>query len=101
MMRALLIPIALLIAACGGETETIARTPSMRIAVLDKGITQLADRIDGRLEVAVQNIDGGEIWARNAEQTFPLQSVFKAPLSGRSGRGRWRAAVAGRGADHQ
>lgn len=80
MMRALLIPIALLIAACGGETETIARTPSMRIAVLDKGITQLADRIDGRLEVAVQNIDGGEIWARNAEQTFPLQSVFKAPL---------------------
>ncbi len=80
MMRALLIPIALLIAACGGEAETIARTPSMRIAVLDKGITQLADRIDGRLEVAVQNIDGGEIWARNAEQTFPLQSVFKAPL---------------------
>ncbi|MDO9335067.1 MAG: class A beta-lactamase [Caulobacter sp.] len=79
-MRILILTAALLLAACGGDTDTVAKTPAIRIKVLDKGITQLADRIDGRLEVAVQNLDGGEIWARNAEQTFPLQSVFKAPL---------------------
>lgn len=79
-MRTLILAAALLLAACGGETDTVARTPPLDIKVLDKGITQLADRVEGRLEVAVQNIDGGETWARNAEQTFPLQSVFKAPL---------------------
>ncbi|RYF91987.1 MAG: serine hydrolase, partial [Caulobacteraceae bacterium] len=79
-MRILILTAALLLAACGGDTDTVAKTPALKIKVLDKGITQLADRIDGRLEVAVQNLDGGEIWARNAEQTFPLQSVFKAPL---------------------
>lgn len=80
-MRALILSAALLLAACGGETETVAKTPPLKVKVLDKGITELADRAaPGRLEVAVQNIDGGEIWARNAVQSFPMQSVFKAPL---------------------
>lgn len=79
-MRLLILTAALFLAACGGDSDTTAKPPQLRIKVLDKGITQLADRVDGRLEVAVQTIDGGELWARNAEQTFPLQSVFKAPL---------------------
>ncbi len=80
-MRAIILATALLLAACGGETETVAKTPPIRIEVLDKGITDLADRAaPGRLEVAVQNVDGGEVWARNAVETFPMQSVFKAPL---------------------
>lgn len=80
-MRALILTVALLLAACGGETDTVAKTPALNIKVLDRGITDLADRAaPGRLEVAVQNVDGGEVWARNAVETFPMQSVFKAPL---------------------
>ncbi len=80
-MRVLILSLALLLAACNAGTDTVARTPSLKIEVLDREISQLADRAaPGRLEVAVQNIDGGEVWARNAVQTFPMQSVFKAPL---------------------
>lgn len=80
-MRALTLTAILFLTACSGETDTVARTPTLKVEVLDKEITQLADRAaPARLEVAVQNIDGGEVWARNAVQTFPMQSVFKAPL---------------------
>ena len=34
----------------------------------------------GMLEVAVQNLEGGEMWAWNGSRRFPMQSVFKAPL---------------------
>jgi beta-lactamase class A len=80
-MRALILPLVLLLAACGPKEDTIAKTPALNIKLLDKEITLLADRADpARLEVAVQNIEGGEMWARNAVQSFPMQSVFKAPL---------------------
>ena len=81
MMRALILIAALALAACSGQTDTVAKTPPLKVKVLDEEITRLADRAaPARLEVAVQNIDGGEIWARNAVEAFPMMSVFKAPL---------------------
>jgi len=72
---------ALFLCACSGQTDTVAQTPPLDIKRLDKEITLLADRAaPGRLEVAVQNIESGEVWARNGVQAFPMQSVFKAPL---------------------
>lgn len=80
-MRAFLIPLVLLLVACGQNGETVAKSPALNVKLLDKEITLLAERAaPARLEVAVQNIEGGEMWARNAVEAFPMQSVFKAPL---------------------
>lgn len=80
-MRPLILIAVLLLAACSKPTDTVATTPKLDVKLLDKQVTILADRAaPARLEVAVQNLDGGEVWARNAVETFPMQSVFKAPL---------------------
>ncbi|HYE45660.1 MAG TPA: class A beta-lactamase [Caulobacter sp.] len=80
-MRALLVTAILLLAACGSKDDTVAKTPPLNVKLLDREVTLLAERAQpARLEVAVQNLEGGEMWARNAVQSFPMQSVFKAPL---------------------
>lgn len=61
--------------------RTRGRTPELDAAVLDAEIAAIAERAQpGILEVAVQNLEGGEMWAWNGSQAFPMQSVFKAPL---------------------
>lgn len=48
---------------------------------LDAEIAAIAARAaPARLEVAVQSLDGGEVWAWDRLRAYPLQSVFKAPL---------------------
>lgn len=73
---------ALPLAACEPPMKrTGARTPELNAALLDSEIADIADRAQpGILEVAVQNLDGGEMWAWNGKKAFPMQSVFKAPL---------------------
>lgn len=57
------------------------RSPELDAALLDAEIAVIAERAQpGILEVAVQNLDGGEMWAWNGSKAFPMQSVFKAPL---------------------
>lgn len=57
------------------------RSPELDAAVLDAEIAAIAERAQpGILEVAVQNLDGGEMWAWNGSKAFPMLSVFKAPL---------------------
>mgnify|MGYP000876572816 CR=1 FL=1 len=70
------------LAACQPSTQrSRARSPELDAAVLDAEIAAIADRAQpGILEVAVQNLEGGEMWAWNGSKAFPMQSVFKAPL---------------------
>lgn len=82
MRRLLLIIAALTLAACGPTTPgTPSTSPQLDAALLDRDIAVLADRAQpATIEVAVQNIEGGEVWAWNGDKAFPMQSVFKAPL---------------------
>jgi beta-lactamase class A len=70
------------LAACEPPvTRPGAKLPVLDAALLDEEIGVIAQRAQpGILEVAVQNIDGGEMWAWNGDKAFPMQSVFKAPL---------------------
>ncbi|HRD29235.1 MAG TPA: serine hydrolase, partial [Caulobacter sp.] len=79
----LLIPIiaTLLLAACAPAPTSGATTPPLDAALLDQEIAVIADRArPATIEVAVQNLEGGEMWAWNGDKAFPMQSVFKAPL---------------------
>jgi beta-lactamase class A len=82
MQRLLALVLALGLAACEPAMPTTgATTPPLDAALLDKEIATIAERAQpAMLEVAVQNLDGGEMWAWNGDRAFPLQSVFKAPL---------------------
>lgn len=82
MRRLLLIIAALLLAACQPAMPgTHTTTPQLDAALLDRDIGVIADRArPATIEVAIQNIEGGEVWAWNGEKAFPMQSVFKAPL---------------------
>lgn len=75
---------ALCLAACEpAMPETGAKTPELDAALLDDEIGTIAERAQpGVLDVAVQNLDGGEMWAWNGQKSFPMQSVFKMPLGG-------------------
>jgi beta-lactamase class A len=79
-----LLPIlaALVLAACSQPMpETGARTLPLDAALLDQEIGEIAQRAEpAMIEVAVQNLEGGEMWAWNGDKAFPMQSVFKAPL---------------------
>lgn len=77
-----LIAAALLLTACEPPMpKTGANTPEIDAALLDREIGDIAEAAQpGVLEVAVQNLDGGEMWAWNGQKAFPLQSVFKAVL---------------------
>ncbi|MFA7261987.1 MAG: class A beta-lactamase [Caulobacter sp.] len=81
----LIVPLlaALLLAACEpAMPRTGARTPPLDAALLDQEIGVIAQRAQpARIEVAVQNLEGGEMWAWNGDKAFPMQSVFKAPLA--------------------
>lgn len=70
------------LAACGrDEPAMFADIPVIDTALLDAGISAIAERASpGVLEVAVQNLEAGEMWAWNGARRFPMQSVFKAPL---------------------
>lgn len=72
----------LMLAACEpAMRQTGAKTPELDAALLDEEIGKIAERAQpGTLEVAVQNLDGGEMWAWNGEKAFPMQSVFKMAL---------------------
>jgi beta-lactamase class A len=81
--RTLLAALSVLpLAACEPPMKkTGARTPELNAALLDSEIADIADRAQpGILEVAVQNLDGGEMWAWNGKKAFPMQSVFKVAL---------------------
>lgn len=71
-----------ILAACQPSTERArGGTPELDAAILDAEIGPIAERAQpGILEVAVQNLEGGEMWAWNGSKAFPMQSVFKAPL---------------------
>jgi|SRR5215217_1459681 len=77
-----LLAAAVLLAACEPPMPTTgAKTPEIDAALLDREIGDIAEAAQpGVLEVAVQNLDGGEMWAWNGQKAFPLQSVFKAAL---------------------
>ena len=87
-MRQLLLIIAALflaaplLAACEPPMpETGAKTPPLDAALLDRDIATIAEAAQpAMMEVAVQNLEGGEMWAWNGDKAFPMQSVFKAPL---------------------
>lgn len=70
------------LAACARDNPAVqARTPVIDAAILDAGIAAIAERAQpGVLEVALQNLEGGEMWAWNGSRRFPMQSVFKLPL---------------------
>jgi beta-lactamase class A len=70
------------VAGCAEDRPgAVAKTPVIDAAVLDAEVAAIADRVrPGILEVAVQNLEGGEMWAWNGSRRFPMQSVFKAPL---------------------
>lgn len=74
---------ALTLAACEpAMPQTGAKTPPVDAALLDQEIGVIAERAQpARIEVAVQNLEGGEMWAWNGDKAFPMQSVFKAPLA--------------------
>lgn len=77
-----LIFLAPALAACEPPmTESGAKTPPLDAALLDRDIATIADAAQpATMEVAVQNLEGGEMWAWNGDKAFPMQSVFKAPL---------------------
>ena len=76
-----LAPIPALAACEPSMRRKRGRSPELDAAVLDAEIAAIAERAQpGALEVAVQNLEGGEMWAWNGSKAFPMQSVFKAPL---------------------
>lgn len=83
MYRALALIAALLLCACEPPMRsTGAETPPLDAALLDQAIGDIAARAQpAAMEVAVQNLEGGEMWAWNGDKAFPMQSVFKAPLA--------------------
>jgi beta-lactamase class A len=82
MRHFLLILAALVLTACSpAASGTAPRTPPIDAALLDREIGTIADRAQPAiLEVAIQNLEDGEMWAWNGDKAFPMQSVFKAPL---------------------
>ena len=83
MFRPLALIAALLLCARQPESvSTVAKTPPLDAALLDKAIGDIAARAQpAAMEIAVQNLESGEMWAWNGEKAFPMQSVFKAPLA--------------------
>ncbi|MFZ5668982.1 MAG: class A beta-lactamase [Pseudomonadota bacterium] len=80
--RTLLLAAAGLAACRPAMRTTAATTPPLDAALLDREIAEVAEAAQpGQLEIAVQNLEGGEMWAWNGEKAFPMQSVFKAPLA--------------------
>ena len=74
---------ALLLAACEPAMRTTGgESPPLDAALLDQAIGEIAARAQpASMEVAVQNLEAGEMWAWNGDKAFPMQSVFKAPLA--------------------
>ncbi|HEX6859812.1 MAG TPA: class A beta-lactamase [Caulobacteraceae bacterium] len=81
-MRLLIAALALMLAACEPAERTTAGTaPPLKTEILDREIAVLEQRAKpAAFDVGVLNIDGGETWALHADRSFPMQSVFKAPL---------------------
>lgn len=83
MHRLLPLIAVLLLCACErSQTTTVAETPAIDAALLDQAIGEIAARAQpASMEIAVQNLANGEVWAWNGDKAFPMQSVFKAPLA--------------------
>ncbi|MFZ4606841.1 MAG: class A beta-lactamase [Caulobacter sp.] len=83
MHRALALIAVLTLAACGPASPGVQpMSPPLDAAILDQEIGEIAARAQpASMEIAVQNLDGGEMWAWNGDKAFPMQSVFKAPLA--------------------
>jgi beta-lactamase class A len=82
-MRYLAVLMALLaLTACKPpERTTTGTAPRMDATLLEQDIGYIAKKAaPAAFDVGVLNIDGGESWALHADRTFPMQSVFKAPL---------------------
>jgi beta-lactamase class A len=82
-MRVAVLFLALALVACKPPERTTAGTaPPMDTELLDRDIGYLAKKArPAAFDVAVLNIDGGESWSLMGDRTFPMQSVFKAPLA--------------------
>jgi beta-lactamase class A len=81
-MRLLVLLLAFMVVACQPPERTTAGTaPPLDAKLLDREIGKIAKRAaPAAFDVGVLNIDGGESWALAGDRTFPMQSVFKAPL---------------------
>ncbi|HYG27314.1 MAG TPA: class A beta-lactamase [Caulobacteraceae bacterium] len=83
-MRVIALAAALLLFACerpAPERETVGTAKPMDMELLDEEIGKVAERArPAAFDVGVLSMDGGESWSLNTSRTFPLQSVFKAPL---------------------
>jgi beta-lactamase class A len=74
-------PLVSLAACARDEPGIFADAPVIDAAILDAEVSGIAERAQpGVLEVAIQNLESGEMWAWNGSRRFPMQSVFKAPL---------------------
>lgn len=84
-MHAVAVAIALLLTmgGCGREPlVTATTTPPLDAARLDLEVGDIARRLaPGVLGAAVMNLESGEVWSLNGARSFPMQSVFKAPLA--------------------
>ena len=72
-----------LLAACEpGMRMTAGETPKLDMEGLNEAIAALARRAaPGRLGVGLLNLESGQAFTFNGDQRFPMQSVFKLPLT--------------------
>jgi len=76
-----LLLILALVACKPPERTTAGVAPPMDMKLLDQDIGYIAKKArPAAFDVGVLNIDGGESWSLMGDRTFPMQSVFKAPL---------------------
>ena len=71
------------LSACSRRTSmTVAHTPPLKMARLNREVGEIAARLaPGVLGAGLMNLDSGEAWTLNGARRFPMQSVFKAPLA--------------------
>lgn len=71
------------LAACAKSTlMTASRTPVLDIARLNREGAALAKRArPGVLGAGLMNLESGQSWTQLGDRTFPMMSVFKAPLA--------------------
>ncbi|MGE5501313.1 MAG: class A beta-lactamase [Ignavibacteriales bacterium] len=78
----LLLTLLALVACKPPDRTTAGIAPPMDMKLLDQDIGYIAKKArPAAFDVAVLNIDGGESWSLMGDRTFPMQSVFKAPLA--------------------
>lgn len=70
-----------LIFSCGAAIQTNTNSPVKQNDALRKQLEQIAAVAKGRVGVAAQIIETGESVSINGREHFPMQSVYKLPIS--------------------